>query len=1350
MSSLENKSNLPAAEKRALLAEVLRKKISGTRCVPLSFAQQRLWFLDQLEPGSASYNISRAVRLNGQLDFQALQQALNCIVARHESLRTNFTSVDDEPLQTIAPTRVVEIQVIDLGSLSQSDRELEAGRLASEAARRPFNLEQDHLLRATVFRLSAHEHVMLIVLHHIVSDGWSIGVLFRELETLYEAFANACPSPLAPLQIQYGDFARWQRDWLQGPVLEEQINFWKKQLAGAPAVLELATDKPRPVIQTFTGAYHTTRVGKQLTDSLYELSRREGVTLFMTLLAVFQIMLHRYTSERDIVVGTPIANRTRTETEDLIGLFVNTLVLRTDLSGTPSFLELLGRVRNVALDAFAHQDLPFEKLVEELQPERSLAHMPLFQILFALQNVPRSTLRLGSLELSEFSFAKNTSKLDLSLYIGERPEGLALSFEYNTDLFEAATIERLAAHYHTLLKGVVENPERRISELPLLTEDERSQLVVEWNQTDADFRNDICIHELFEEQVDKTPDDVALIDGPTRLTYRELNRRANQLSASLKNQGVGPEVFVGVCVERSAEMVVGLLAILKAGGAYVPLDPTYPTQRISFMLADSKARVLLAQQHLAESLRGWGGKTINLDTEWPEISRNSTDNPVNTTSAEHSAYLLYTSGSTGQPKGVVNSHRASINRFAWMWREYPFAADEVCCQKTSLGFGDSIWEVFGPLLQGVPLVIIPDASVKDPQLLIAALSANKVTRIVLVPSLLRVIIDLGEALAQSLSNLRYCVCSGETLPVDLAMMFRERLPDVKLINLYGSSEVAADVTAYEIGKADELWNIPIGKPIANTKIYIVDSQFQPAPMGVLGEVCVGGEGLARGYLNSARLTAEKFVPDPLSFQSGARLFRTGDIGRYLPDGNIEYHGRRDNQVKVRGFRIELGEIETALKNSPSVKDSVVMLRESTNGNKHLVGYVIPNSKGPEPSNGFGVSELKSVLKNSIPEYMVPSYFVFLDKFPLTSGGKIDRLALPQPNGSRPDLEHSHVAPRDDLERRLANIWEKVLGVGTVGIRDDFFHLGGHSLLAVRLVSEIQKETGQRLPLVSFFQGANIEYLASLLRQDVKNLSWPTLVEIQAGDPKPPLFCVSMPNVNALGYRSLARHLDRNQRVFGLQAQFPEDLEGEHSHAAVTSIATDYLEALRAVQPTGPYRLIGLCRGAHIAYEMACRLSREGHEIQLLGIIDTWVMENTYNNFWYFKYQANRMISRTVRGLTKQLGPLNKKARAWITKSSDQRCGSDPLENTERKQKPFQTYFPGRNFIQTSFDGRIAVFRTHRQPHNRIRDPQLGWGKLAKGGVDLHFIGGSHDTVLKEPYVQDLAAALKNYLQGQVE
>ena len=1071
MSGAENKMNLPAAEKRALLAELLRKKAAKSRQVPLSFSQQRLWFLDQLDPGSPSFNISQAVRLKGELNLQALNRALNTIVARHESLRTNFTSVEDEPTQIIAPAREVEIQRLDLGELPQEERVTEARRLASEASLRGFNLEQDQLLRASLFKLDDQDQVLLLVMHHIVSDGWSMGVLIRELGDLYEAFSNSRPSQLPELPIQYGDFARWQREWLEGEALNKQIDFWKQQLAGAPAMLELPTDKSRPVIQTFTGAYHTSAVGKELTESLKELSRRERVTLFMTLLAAFQTMLYRYANQDDILIGTPIANRTSTETEGLIGLFVNMLVMRTDLSGNPTFRELLGRVREIALDAFAHQDLPFDKLVEELQPERSLSHTPMFQALFALQNVPKTTWKLSSLELQEFSYPKRTSKLDLSLYVGERANGLALSFEYSTDLFHAATIEGMAGHFQTLLEGIVANPEQRIAELPLLSAQERSQLLIEWNDTEVDYRNDKCIHTLFEEQVEKTRDKVALISETGQLTYGELNQRANQLAHHLKRRGVGPEVLVGICVERSLEMVVGLLAILKAGGAYVPLDPSYPEERISFMLADSRARLLLTQQHLRGSLATWGGQTICLDSEWQEIARDSGENPADAASAENSAYVLYTSGSTGQPKGVVSAHRGSVNRFEWMWRVYPFAEDEVCCQKTALSFGDSIWEIFGPLLQGVPLVIIPDEAVKDPQRFITALSSKRVTRLVLVPSLLRVMLELGEDLAQQLGALRYCVCSGETLPVELATMFRKQVPHAKLINLYGSSEVAADVLCYEVGRTEGVATIPLGRPIANTSAYVLDANFQPAPVGVPGEICIGGEGLARGYLNQPILTAEKFVPDPFSREDGARLFRTGDIGRYLADGNVEYHGRRDHQVKVRGFRIELEEIEALLASHQKIHQAVVVAYKGEHDDQQLVAYIVAAAEAPSDS------ELRDHLRRKLPEYMVPSAFVLLQALPLTPSGKISRLALPAPSRAQLATGAEFVAPRNDIERGLAEIWIEVLKREAVGVNDNFFEIGGHSLLATQVVSRIRKRFELELSVRSMFEHPTLAGMA---------------------------------------------------------------------------------------------------------------------------------------------------------------------------------------------------------------------------------------------------------------------------------
>jgi amino acid adenylation domain-containing protein len=1332
-------SELSDKERRALLSTLIDDENGGAETFPVSFAQQRLWFLSQLEPDNPSYNLSQILRLKGELNVDALEQTINTIIARHESLRTNFKQIEGEPVQIVSAMETIKLGFADLKGLPESEREEEARQFTTAESRRPFDLSSDHLLRAVLVRLDDDDHWLLLTMHHIVSDGWSMGIFARELSSIYEALLTDREIDLPELAVQYPDFAEWQREWLQGEVLDEQLGYWLKSLAGAPAMLQLPTDRPRPAEQSFNGASVSLKLSQKLSQALAEFSQREGVTLFMTTLAAFQTLLSRYTGQEDVVVGTPIAGRNRVEIESLIGFFVNTLALRTNVSGSSTFRELVRRVKEVALGAYAHQDLPFEKLVEELNPERDISHSPVFQVMFSVQNVPREMPSLSGLTITRVPLHSVTAKFDLTLFLTETPGGLNCWFEYNSDLFDAATIERMAAHFEALLEGAVTNPEQRLAELPLLTAPERSQLLIEWNDTAAAYRRDVCIQTLFEEQVEKNSNKVALISDTARLTFGEVNQRANQLAHYLKRRGVGPEVLVGICVERSPEMVVGLLAVLKAGGAYVPLDPGHPAERTSFMLKDSAAQLLLTQHGLGESLGNWGGETIYLDSEWEEIARDSTENPAATALATNSAYVLYTSGSTGQPKGVVNTHRASVNRFTWMWQTYPFAEDEVCCQKTSLSFGDSIWEIFGPLLQGVPLAIIPDEVVKDPQRFITALATNQVTRLVLVPSLLRVMLELGEDLAQQLRNLRFCVCSGETLPVDLAALFREQLPQTLLINLYGSSEVAADVLCYEVDQTEGLATIPLGRPIANTSVYVIDANFQPVPVGILGEICIGGDGLARGYFNQPALTAEKFVPDPFSAEDGARLFRTGDIGRYLADGTVEYHGRRDHQVKVRGFRIELGEIETQLESHPDVHQAVVVASDNERGDRQLLAYIVAAGEAP------GDKDLRAHLRRKLPDYMIPAAFAVLDSLPLTPSGKVDRRALPARSGERPDLEEAHIAPRDELEKRLAHIWERVLGLQSVGIRDSFFDLGGHSLLAVRLVWEIEKELGQRLPLVSFFHDSTIEYHAGLLRQDVRSISWPTFVKIQAGGPKPPLVCVSMPMVNALGYRSLARYLGADQPVFGLQSQYPEDLEGEHSQAAVDSIATEYLEALRAAQPTGPYQFVGLCRGAHIAFEMARRLERDGQEVALLGIIDTWVMENTYNYFWQVEYYATRFAWLTLLNLKNKLNRVKKKSDNNVDKTDD----GLPLitaEGVEPKQKPFKVYFPGPDYVPTSYGGSISVFRTRRQPRNRIRDLNLGWGKLARGGVDVHFIPGDHDSVLKEPHVQGLAAALKKCLR----
>jgi amino acid adenylation domain-containing protein len=1043
--------------------------------LPLSYAQQRLWFLEQLGLSGHAYNLLDLIRLRGRLSVAALARSLQEIIRRHEILRTTFTSVAGQPFQVIRPAGPVPLPLVDLQELSADERQAQMYRRAREEAQRRFDLTQGPLVRATLLRLAPEEHVLCVAMHHIVSDGWSHRVFWREVAALYEAYATGEPVTLPELSIQYADFAHWQLQWMQGEVLESHLAYWKRQLVGV-STLQLPTDHPRPAVWTSRGARQPVALSGSLTQALKALSQRQGVTLFMTLLAALQTLLHRYTGQDDIPVGSLIANRNRVETEGLVGFFVNTVVLRTDLSGDPRFRELLDRVRVVTLEAYSHQDLPFEKLLEALRPPRDLSRSPLFQVLFVLQNTPRQVPELASLAVHSLEVDSQTAKFDVMLDVSETPEGLRGWFEYSTDLFDAATITRMGSHFQTLLEGIVAEPEQRLATLPLVTAGERQQLLVAWNPVDVASPDDRCIHEVFEAQVDRTPDAVAVVGADAFLSYRELNRRANRVAHHLRALGVGPEVLVGLCMERSLDMVVGLLGVLKAGGAYVPLDPAYPQERLAFMLADAHVSVLLTQEHLVAGLPEHGAAVVCLDSEWRAMAQHSDQNLLAGATADNAAYVLYTSGSTGRPKGVLGIHRAILHVLAWMCQASPFAKQEVCCQKTSLSFGDSIQELLAPLLQGIRVVLIPDAVLKDPRQFVDALATHQVTRMILVPALLRVLLDTSVDLESRLPRLKRWITSGENLSSELCQRFLEHLPPCRLINLYGASEVSDQATWYDTsGVSLERVSVPIGRPIANTQVYLLDRHLQPVPIGVPGELHIGGAGLTRGYLNRPELTAEKFIPHPCSNEPGARLYKTGDLGRYLPDGHIEFLGRIDHQIKLRGFRIELGEIEAALEHHPAIRQAVVLNRQETPGDTRLVAYLVADRE-VVPT----VSALHHFLKQTLPDYMVPSAFVVLDALPLTPSGKIDRRALPTPAPTRPELAEAFVAPRSATEEVVAGIWATVLGVEQVGVHDNFFDLGGHSLMAVQVMSRLRHALQVEVPLRALFDVPTVAGLAQYI------------------------------------------------------------------------------------------------------------------------------------------------------------------------------------------------------------------------------------------------------------------------------
>jgi amino acid adenylation domain-containing protein len=1051
--------------------------VSAEEKLPLSFAQQRLWLLDQLEPGSPAYNIPIPLRLRGPLDMQALKKSLGEIVRRHETLRTTFApasgigSQAGKPMQKIAPPADVDLRPVDLRYLPVDEREAAAQSMLSEEAQRPFDLETGPLFRVSLLRIGDEDHMLIANMHHSIADGWSIGIYMAELEALYGAFAAGQPSPLPDLPIQYGDYAAWQRKWLEGERLQTQLDYWRNQMRGAPPALNLPTDRPRPPMQTYGGSHLTFSLPGKLYGGLKELGQREGATFFMTLLAAFQALLYRYTGQPDVIVGSPIAGRTQAETEDMIGFFVNSLVLRTHLGDNPSFREALQRARETALGAYAHQDVPFERLVEALQPERDLSRSPLFQVMFMMESAPPAAPRLGDLRAEFVEMETGTSKFDLTLYLEEAGDHLEGSLEYNTALFDRPTIARMAGHFRTLLEGIIADPQARVAHLPLMPDVEQ-RLLSEWNDTHDDYPADRCVHELFKEQVERTPNATALIYGGREITYRQLDERADRLARHLRRLGVGPDVPVAVCMERSIDMVVSLLGALKAGGAYVPLDPAYPQERLAYMLRDSGAKVLISQQGLAGSIPSYEGRTVFIDAAWEEAGLELEERPEPAVTPGNAAYVMYTSGSTGQPKGVLGLHRGVVNRLSWMYAAYPFVRGEVCCQKTALSFIDSVWEVFGPLLAGVPSVILPDDTVGDVNLFVAALAQHKVTRLVLVPSLLRAILDGGHGLGE-LAMLKLWVASGESLPAELVTRFRQALPGAKLLNLYGSTEVAADVTWYDTACLQEgATSVPIGRPIANTQVYILDAYGHSVPVGVPGGVYVGGHGLARGYHAKPDQTGESFVPNPFSEEPGSRLYRMGDLGRFLPDGNIEFLGRADSQEKLRGIRIEPDEIAAHLSEHPAVRECVVLVREDRPGDARLVAYVVLHA--PETAEA---GDLRGFLQMRIPAFMVPSAFVFIEELALTPSGKVDRKALPPPTYAGAG---GRVAPRDAIEAVLAGMWSSVLNIEAVGIYDNFFELGGHSLLATQLVSRIRQDLRADIILRQLFEHPTIVGLSEVL------------------------------------------------------------------------------------------------------------------------------------------------------------------------------------------------------------------------------------------------------------------------------
>ncbi|WP_373530791.1 amino acid adenylation domain-containing protein [Nostoc sp.] len=1335
---------------------------------PTSFAQQRLWFLDQLAPGNPFYNVSTALRLTGSLNFTALKQTFNEIVRRHETLRTTFIMVEQQLVQAIAaescanaPSLTIPFPLIDIRNFESQERETQVRQIATAEAQCPFNLTTGPLLRVKLIQLDEAEYVLLLNLHHIVADGWSIGVLVRELGVLYKAFAEDKPylmSTLLPqLPIQYADFAQWQREWLQGvgangtSPLQTQLAYWQKQLDGI-SLLNFPTDRLRPAVPSYRGAKQFLELPHSLTQALEALGYQEGVTLFMTMLAAFQTLLYRYTQQEDIAIGSPIANRSRSELEGLIGFFVNSLVLRTDFSGNPTFRELLNRVREVTLGAYSHQDLPFEKLVEELHPERDLSYHPFFQVVFSLQNTPIETLELPGLTLSLFEFDSKTAKLDLEFHLWQDLDSLKGQMVYSTDLFDDTTITRMLGHFPTLLESIVANPKQRLSDLSLLTEGERQELLIDWNDTKIDYPENKCFHQLFEAQVVETPDAIALnarsayalVFGDEQLSYKELNIRSNQLAHYLQKIGVETESLVGICVERSLEMIIAILGILKAGGAYLSLDPSLPQERLNFMLEDAQVLVLLTQEKLLKHFQDFSNPIICIDEDWATITQHSQENPTNCVTSDNLAYVIYTSGSTGKPKGVLIEHRGLCNLAKAQIEVFNLQPSNRILQFASLSFDASIFEIVMALQTGATLYLANKESLLAGQPLLQLLREKAITHVTLPPAVLSVLPT------ESLPALQTIICAGESCTDEIVKLWWNS--QRRFFNAYGTTEATVWSTVAEISSMSE--KTPIGRPIANTQIYILDKHLQPLPIGITGELYIGGDGLARGYLNRPELTTEKFISNPFNDKNGVRLYKTGDLARYQTDGNIEFIGRIDNQVKIRGFRIELSEIETVLSQHQSVQKAIVIVKENVSGDKYLVAYIVLNRETQNVA-----SLLRKFLKEKLPEYMMPKAFVVLDFLPLTASGKVDCWALIELDSPASRLiDKAFVAPRTPTELTLAKIWAEVLNVERVGIYDNFFDLGGDSFLSVRLLKRIHKQFERELSLSSLFLNPTIESLATSLSSEIDSLPWSPLVPIQPAGSNPAFFCIHPIFGVVFPYYELANQLGKNQPFYGLQ---PIGLDGKTSPLTrIEDMATHYIEALRRVQPKGPYFLGGWSFGGWVAFEMAQQLQRSGEEVALLAVLDTlapipgnipslgnglkFMLTTVARYIWpffldYF-YLIIAIAKNRINSILKKDATVN-----LISEESKLRLLS------ELAIRPMLRVFYANsqavlNYVPQAYPKKINLFRTKTQSSIAKEDPSMGWDQLAVGGTEIHHIPGNHLTMLRKPHIQVLATQLRGCIE----
>lgn len=1356
---------LPAIEVGAQDTAPPLQPIPRSGDLQLSFAQQRLWFIDQLTPGNPVYNIPIVRYLTGPVDVKILEQCLNEIVRRHETLRTTIPVVNGQPVQHITPYAPFSLPVIDLRELTELDRDEKISQLIAEEAQRPFALTEGPLLRTILIHFAEDSYAFILNMHHIISDGWSIGVFFQELTVLYRAFSDGQPSPLPELPIQYADFASWQRQWLQGEVLDTQLSYWKKQLSDAPSIIELPTDQPRSTVQTSYGAKQSFVLSSSLVEALKALSRQANVTLFMTLLAAFKTLLHRYSGQEDIVVGSPIANRNRTEIEGLIGFFVNTLVLRTSISDNLSFRDLLGRIREVTLDAYAHQDLPFEKLVETLRPERNLSHTPLFQVMFILQNAPKEATEDSRLIMNSVSIDNETAKFDLTLTLEEANQKLYGKLVYNADVFSWERMAEMAGQFEYLLEQIVELPDKPIHAYSLQTP--QSRQILPDPGIPLPEPEQIPLPQMIKKRAQQTPDQLAVIQDKTHYTYAQLDERASILAQHLISTGLQQGDVVAVCGPRSFELISAMIAVFMSGGVLLSIDHTLPDQRKRIMLREADAKALIHTGNNQQDM-SWAGKIL------PKNILSADKTPENPLISEHTinlssisfpnisgddpAYIFFTSGTTGVPKGVLGNHKGLSHFLSWQRDTFGIQPQDRAAQLTALSFDVVLRDVFLPLVSGATLCLPQDNIHLDAQEILQWLQQSQISVIHTVPTLAQNWLTHVPA-GISLPDLRWVFFAGEPLSDTLVHQWRENFPHGHIVNLYGPTETTMAKCFYQV-PADPLPGIqPVGNPMPQTQALVLNKKGQICGIGEVGEIVIRTPFRTLGYVNAPEENLKKFIKNPFRNDARDQIYFTGDQGRYRPDGLLEILGRIDGQVKIRGIRIETAEVASFLTHHPDVASCTVIARKDNGNGAYLAAYVVPKDQ-----KQLTISELRTHLQQNLLPAMVPGAFVFLQELPRTSNGKIDRRLLPEPDQTQLVLESASIAPRNTIEKQLVDIWEDILGIEPIGVTDNFFDLGGHSLLAVHVFSQINRVFNVNLPLATLFRQSTIEHLAEEINRQDGIKPWSPLVKIEPESSGPPFFCVHGITGDILWFRDLAHCLSPDCSFYGLQARGLDGIQEPFSD--IKPMAAYYIDHIRLIQPNGPYYLGGASFGGTVALEMAQQLLAQGEEVAELAIFD----HSPPNiKFEIAQGEFKRKLTRWIK-ISKnfpywlrdflRLGPARMWARVRrklrITGKTFNQPDSNPEEHFDaldiidyaselpdhRRQLITSHFQAVTNYIPQPYPGNVTLFRAKSRPLLRTFDPEISWQQLAPGRVDVRDVPGSHEGIFKEPHVHQLAGHLK--------